>query len=57
VVILLVSKLQLGRLVREPLSLKELKKAIHTDPLIALVLKLHSGRLVREPRLLKAEKN
>ena len=48
VLMLEVSKLQLGRVVREPLSLKREKKSLPTV-VILLVLKLHSGRLVREP--------
>jgi len=53
--ILLVSKLQVGRLVREPLALKLAKKLSHTV-VILLVSKLQLGRLVREPLELKPPK-
>jgi len=53
--ILLVSKLQLGRLVREPLALNTAKKLFPTVEML-LVSKLHVGRLVREPPWLNTAK-
>jgi hypothetical protein len=53
--ILLILKLQVGRLVREPFSLKEAKK-LFPGTVILLVSKLHTGRLVREPEELKEVK-
>ena len=54
--ILLVSKLQLGKLVREPKSLKEAKKLYPTVQLMLLVSKLQLGKLVREAQRLKPAK-
>ena len=46
--ILLVLKLQLGRLVSEPFLLKEKKNWVPTVVML-FVLKLHSGKLMRAP--------
>jgi len=57
VVILEVSKLQDGRLVKAPLLLLKFQKKTLPTVMILEVSKLQDGRLVKAPLLLKALKN